>query len=166
MHRYNAGYHSSFEQELHQGVRHHSSYLSPFSNMLRKRTMNPTALYLTITTTLNICPSSAAILPIPKLSPVSSPATSVLITGITYHQGVVSSNNSASFPGICNAQIVASGEFTAGWCVGLHTYAVSIARLQGLECAFKMFQGSAACEADATKTVSCDGVLCGDGSLR
>ena len=122
--------------------------------------MIPTALYATITTTLTICPSSAAILPIPKLSPVTSPATSALITGITYHQGVVASNNSASFPGICNAQVVASGDLMAGFCVGLHTYAVSIARLEGLECAFKMFQGSAACEADATKTVGYDGVLC------
>ena len=128
--------------------------------------MIPTALYLTITATLTIYPSSAAILPIPKLSPVSSPATSALIPGITYRQGVVASNNSASFPGICNAQVVASGELTAGYCVGLHTYAVSIARLQGLECSFKMFHGNTACEVGETDTVSCGGVLRGDERLR
>lgn len=111
-----------------------------------------------ITATLTLCPTSATILPIPKLTPISSPSTSTLITEITYHQGVVASNNSDSFPGICNAQVVATGELTAGFCVGLHTYAVSIARLQGLECAFKMFHGSAACETDATDTVSCDGL--------
>jgi len=144
----------------------HLSRLSPFSIMFIKRTMIPSALYATITTTLTNCPTSAAILPVPKLSPVSSPATSSLMTAITYHQGVVSSNNSASFPGICNAQVVASGELTAGFCVGLHTYAVSIAKLQGLECAFKMFHGSAACEADATDTVSCDNVLCGHVRFR
>jgi hypothetical protein len=82
------------------------------------------------------------------------------MTVITYHQGLVASNNSASFPGVCNAQVVASGELTAGFCVGLHTYAVSIARMQGLECAFEMFHGSAACEADATDTVSHDVILC------
>ena len=74
---------------------------------------------------------------------------------------MVASNNSDSFPGICNAQVVATGELTAGFCVGLHTYAVSIARLQDLECAFKMFHGSAACEADAIDSVSYDGVVCG-----
>ena len=144
-------------QQTHQGVYEHSSCLFPFQIMFKKSNMIPTALYATITTTLTLCPTSATILPIPKLTPISSPSTSTLITGITYHQGVVASNNSASFSGICNAQVVATGELTAGFCVGLHTYAVSIARLQGLECAFKMFHGSAACEADATDTVSCDG---------
>lgn len=151
---------------MHQETHHHSSNLFLFSTMPRKRTMIPTALYATIITTLTLCPASAAILPIPKLSPVSSPSTSGLMTGIAYHQGVVSSNNSASFPGICNAQVVASGELAAGFCVGLHTYAVSIARLQGLECAFKMFKGSAACDADATDMVSCDDVLYGNRRPR
>jgi hypothetical protein len=159
--RYNALDRSCPEHETHQGIYHHSSYLLPPSNMMIKRTMIPSALYTTITTTLTICHTSAAILPVPKLSPISSPSTSALMTGITYHQGVVSSNNSAPFPGICNAQVVATGELTAGFCVGLHTYAVSIDRMQGLECAFKMFHGSAACEADATDTVSRDVILCG-----
>ena len=166
MRRYNALNLSGLEHEVHQGIHHHSSYPFPSPNMLIKRTMIPSALYATITTTLAICPTSAAILPVPKLSPISSPSTSALITGITYHQGVVSSNNSASFPGICNAQVVASGELAAGFCVGLHTYAVSIARLQGLECAFKMFKGSAACDADATDMVSCDDVLYGNRRPR
>ena len=86
--------------------------------------------------------------------------TSSLTTGIVYHQGLVSSNtpnSSISFPGTCDAQVVASGELTAGLCVGLQTYAVSIARMQGLECAFKLFRGSAACQVDPTKVVSYDG---------
>jgi hypothetical protein len=36
----------------------------------------------------------------------------------------------------------------------LQTYAISIARMEGLECAFRMFHGSAACEADADDMVS------------
>jgi hypothetical protein len=38
--------------------------------------------------------------------------------------------------------------------MGLQTYAVSIARMPESECTFKLFKGSAACEADATQRVS------------
>jgi hypothetical protein len=42
----------------------------------------------------------------------------------------------------------------AGRCVGFFTYAVSIARMQGLGCTFKLFRGSAGCDAGATDMVS------------
>jgi hypothetical protein len=108
--------------------------------------MLPLATLLTLTTTLTLTPTSAL--------PLSTPLTGPLTTGITYHQGLVSSSNGTSSSGLCDAQIVAQGQLTAGYCIGLQTYAISIARMQGLECAFKMFHGSAACEADADDMVS------------
>jgi hypothetical protein len=107
--------------------------------------MHPQTLttLLTLTTPLLLRPTSR-----------STPLTGPLTTVITYHQGLVSSSNGTSSSGLCDAQIVAQGQLTAGYCIGLQTYAISIARMQGLECAFKMFHGSTGCDADANDSVS------------
>jgi hypothetical protein len=109
--------------------------------------MLPLTTLLTLKTTLTI-------LPLSRPTSASTPFTGSLTTGITYHQGLVSSSNGTLTSGLCDAQVVAKGELTAGYCIGLQTYAISIARMENLECAFKMFHGSAACEADATEMVS------------
>lgn len=109
------------------------------------------AVLATLTTTLTVCPTSATILPLPAISPIS---TSLPATEITYYQGLSPPSEAGVYSGTCNAIVVAQGQLTAGYCVILETYAVSIGRLQGTECAFKMFKGSTNCEADATDIVS------------
>lgn len=49
---------------------------------------------------------------------------------------------------------VSSGTLTSGYCVGLQTYAISVERLEGRECAFRLFRGSMSCGDDAAEIVS------------
>jgi hypothetical protein len=135
-----------------QKDRHQPNPLSPLTNFHPNQQQSTTAKMRTLTTlitllttlTLHPLSTSASVLPL----------TGSLTTGITYHQCLVSSSNFTSSSGLCDAQIVAKGELTAGYCVGLQTYAISIARMANLECAFRLFRGSAGCDADATGMVS------------
>lgn len=113
----------------------------------------PRVALATITTTLMLCPSSAQILPPPHDNSMNSPSNPPTVK-VTYHQGLVSSNGSAITAGVCDAQPVSSGVLAAGSCIGLQTYALTIARVSNMECAFRLFRGSNICEADATETVS------------
>lgn len=76
------------------------------------------------------------------------------MTEITYYQGLSTSAETRFFQGTCDGIVVAKGELSAGYCVILQTYAVSVGRIQGMECAFRMFKGSTNCEADADEIVS------------
>lgn len=109
------------------------------------------ALNATTTTTTNN-PSTLTILPLPRTSEIT---TTPPITNITYHQGLVHGGNSAaSSPGPCGGLEVSKGLLTAGYCVELATYAVSVKRMQGLECVFRLFKGSDGCRWDADEMVS------------
>lgn len=105
----------------------------------------------TTTTTINN-PSTLTILPLPRTSEITTTSPT---TNITYHQGLVHGGNSAaSSPGPCGGLEVSKGLLTAGYCVELATYAVSVKRMQGLECVFRLFKGSDGCRWDADEMVS------------
>jgi len=57
-------------------------------------------------------------------------------------------------PGICDARIVVIGEMRVGWCETLTTSAISVSRIEGMECSLVMFRGSAMCGVDAMEIVS------------
>lgn len=104
----------------------------------------------TVVTTLTLLPTTATILPAPHSS---APASGLLTTNVIYHQGVMNSNGTSS-AGTCDGMQVAAGNLTAGYCVGLHTFGISLSRLEGVECAFRLFKGSATCGVDANEIVS------------
>lgn len=116
--------------------------------------MHPRAAFPVIAAMSAVCPTSATVLPLPRLSSDPSNSTSQLTTKMFYQQGLASMNNMHASPGICDALVMATGDLRVGYCEGLPTAAVSISRLQGMECVFMMFRGSAACGVDATEMVS------------
>ncbi|KAL1589536.1 hypothetical protein WHR41_01604 [Cladosporium halotolerans] len=115
----------------------------------------------TVVTTLTLLPTTATILPAPHSS---APASGLLTTNVIYHQGVMNSNGTSS-AGTCEGMQVAAGNLTAGYCVGLHTFGISLSRLESVECAFRLFKGSATCGVDANEITnvpmpSGDGQVC------
>jgi hypothetical protein len=123
--------------------------------------MQPRMAFAAIAAMIAIRPISATVLPLPRLSAESSNSTSQLTTKIFYQQGIHSMNDMASSPGMCDAVLMATGDLKVGWCEGLTTSAVSISRIEGKECVFMMFRGSALCSVDATEIVSeLDGRKC------
>jgi uncharacterized protein YbbK (DUF523 family) len=116
--------------------------------------MHSRAAFAEIAAMVAICPASAIVLPLPRLSSESSTSTSLLTTKIFYQQGLRSMNDMQPSPGMCDAVVMSTGKLKVGYCESLRTYAVSISRLQEMDCVFMMFRGSASCGADATEMVS------------
>lgn len=116
--------------------------------------MHPRAALAALAAMLTVYPTSAAALPLSHLSSESSPSSPLLTTKISYQQGLASMSDVHTSPGMCDAHVVSTGDLRVGWCKGLPTAAVSISRMEGRECVFRMFRGDAACGVDATEMVS------------
>lgn len=113
------------------------------------------SLTLTLTLTLLLTTTLAQNAHLPY-HPSSLTNTAPPTINVTYHQGLISTNDSSSpsREGQCDGMLMAHGNLTSGYCVGLKTYAISIERTPGVECAFRLFRGSAACGDDAGEMVS------------
>jgi hypothetical protein len=116
--------------------------------------MHPLAAFTAIAAMIAVRPTSATVLPLPRLSSKLSDPTPLLTTKIIYQQGLHSMSDMNASPGICDARIVATGEMRVGWCETLTTSAISISRIEGMVCVLKLFRGSAMCGVDAMEIVS------------
>ena len=117
-------------------------------------TMHLRAAFVAIATLITICPTLATVLPLPRLSSRQSSSTTPLTTKIIYQQGLDSMSGMDPSPGICDAHMVATGEMKVGWCEGLTTSAISISRIEGMQCVLMLFRGSATCGVDTMEIVS------------
>jgi hypothetical protein len=143
-----------------QKARNASSCCGPHFKQIHSRrldntnTMHPLATFAAIAAMVAVRPTSATVLPLPRLSSEPSDSTLPLTTKIIYQQGLHSMSDMHASPGICDARIVATGEMRVGWCETLTTSAISVSRIEGMECSVMMFRGSAMCGVDAMEIVS------------